>query len=98
MAYLFLRYNKSWLNVDQSLNMDLFYEDGLHLIKEGNKFLANEIMAFYEILSSRIYNTPHISHKNMASFSYNTDDFAPLPSNRTSRQLTSVYVPVKPRE
>ena len=36
----FLKHNKSWLNVDQSLNMDLFYEDGLHLIKEGNEFLA----------------------------------------------------------
>ena len=32
----FLKYDTSWLNVDQSLNMDLFYEDGLHLIKEGN--------------------------------------------------------------
>ena len=94
----FLKYNKSWLNVDQSLNMDLFYEDGLHLIKEGNKFLAKEIMAFYKILSSRIYNTPHISYKNMASFFYNTHDFAPPPSNATSRQLRSVYIPIKPRE
>ena len=33
---------KSWLNVDQSLNMDLFYEDGFHLIREGNKLLAKE--------------------------------------------------------
>ena len=32
-----LKHDKSWVNVDQSLNMDLFYEDGLHLIKEGNE-------------------------------------------------------------
>ena len=32
----FEKHNKSWLNVDQSLKMDLFYEGGLHLIKEGN--------------------------------------------------------------
>ena len=36
----FLKHNKSWLNADQSLNMDLFYEASLHLIKEGNEFLA----------------------------------------------------------
>ena len=34
----------------------------------------------------------------MASFFYNTDHFPPLPSNGDSRQLTSVYIPVKPRE
>ena len=78
--------------------MDLFYEDGLHLIKEGNELLAKEIMAFYKKLSSTVYNAPHISYKNMASFSYNTDDFLPIPSNGASCQLTSVYIPVKLRE
>ena len=34
--FYFLKYNKSPLNVDESLNMNLFYEDGLHLIKEAN--------------------------------------------------------------
>ena len=34
----------------------------------------------------------------MAWFSYNTDDFLPLPSNGASSQLTSVYIPVKHRE
>ena len=58
--------------MDQSINMDLFYEDGLHLIKEGNEFLAKEIMTFYKELSFTNYNPTHISYKNMASFSYNT--------------------------
>ena len=43
----YLKHNKLWLNVDQSLNMDLFSEDGLHFIKEWNELLGKEIMAFY---------------------------------------------------
>ena len=42
----FLKHSRSWLNVDQSLNMDLFYEDVFHFIKEGNKFLDKKIMIF----------------------------------------------------
>ena len=87
-----------WLNVDQSLNMDPFYEDVLHLIKEGNELLAKEIMIFYKELSSTVYNPSRISYKNMASFSYNNNDFPPLPSNKSSRQSTPVYIPVKPRK
>ena len=34
--------------MDQSLKMDLFYEDGLHLIKEENELLAKELMALYK--------------------------------------------------
>ena len=43
----YLKHNKSWLNVDQSLNMDLFSEDGLDFIKEWNELLGKEIMVFY---------------------------------------------------
>ena len=55
-------------------------------------------MAFYKELSSLVYKPRHISDKNMASFSYNTDDFPPLPSNGAFHQLTSVYIPLKPQE
>ena len=78
--------------------MNLFHEDGLHLIKSANDFLAKEIMNFYKELSFTIYNPPRISYKNIASFSYNTDDFPPLLSNETSRQSTSVYISIKPPE
>ena len=94
----FLKHNKPWLNVDQSLNMHSFYEDGFHLIKEGNELLGKKIMAFYKKLLSEVYDTPYISYKNMPSFSYYTDKFPPLPSNGASDQLTSVYIPVKPQE
>ena len=90
-----LKHNKFWLNVDQSFNMNVFYEDGLHLIKERNELLAKEIIALYKILSSTVYNTPHISYKNMVSFPHYADDFQPLPSNWISRQLISVYIPAK---
>ena len=93
-----LKHSKSWLNADQSLNMNLFYEDGLHLLKERNDFLAKEIMNFYKELSFTVYNPPRISYKNIASFSYNTDDFPPLPSNETSHQSTSVYIPINLQE
>ena len=68
---IFLKHNKSWLNVDDSFNIDLFYRDVRYLIKEGNEILANKIMVFYKELSSTIYNPPRISYKNRASFSYN---------------------------
>ena len=55
-------------------------------------------MAFYKKLSCTVYDTPNISDKNMASFTYNTDDFPPLLSNGASCQLTSIYIPVKTRE
>ena len=53
---------------------------------------------FYKKLSSTVYNTPHIPYKNMTMFSYNAEDFLPLPSNGTFRQLTSIYIAVKSRE
>ena len=72
--------------MDQSLNIDLFYEDIRYLIKEGNEILAKEIMIFYKELSSTIFNPPRICYKNTALFSYNTNDFLPLTSNEYFRQ------------
>ena len=54
----FLKHNKSWLNVDQSLNIDLFYEDIRYLIKEENEILAKEIMIFYKELLSTMFTPP----------------------------------------
>ena len=87
--------------MDQSLNINLFYEDCHHLIKEGNELLAKEIMILYKELSFTVSNSlpsPCISYKNIASFSYNTDDFPSLSSDESSCQSTSVCIPIKPRE
>ena len=48
-----------WLNADRSLNESLFYSDNLHLIKEGNEILAQEIVAFYKYLKSHNCPTDH---------------------------------------
>ena len=82
----FVKHNKSWLNVDQSLNIYLFYEDIRYLIKEANEILAKEIMISYKELSPTIFNPPRICYKNTASFSYNTNDFPPRTSNEYSCQ------------
>ena len=42
--------------MDQSLNMDLFYKDARHLIKEGNERLAKGIMTCYKELLFAVYN------------------------------------------
>ena len=34
------KHQLEWLSINRSLNMSLFYKDGLHLIKNGNEFLA----------------------------------------------------------
>ena len=34
------KHQLEWLNINRSLNMSLFYKDGLHLIKNENEFLA----------------------------------------------------------
>ena len=38
----FLEFKSNWLNNDDSLNIKLFYDDSLHLIRKGNKLLAKE--------------------------------------------------------
>ena len=44
----FLKHNKSWLNVDQSLNMDLFCKDGLHLIKACVRYFLSNVYFFFK--------------------------------------------------
>ena len=52
-------------------------------------------MIFYNELSSTVHNSPRISYKNMASFSYNTDDFPALPLHEFSCQSVPVFISVK---
>ena len=41
-GFHFLEFKSNWLNNDDSLNIKLFYDDSLHLIRKGNKLLAKE--------------------------------------------------------
>ena len=36
----FLEFKSNWLNKDDSLNLEFFYNDDLHLIQKGNELLA----------------------------------------------------------
>ena len=39
-GFYFLEFKSNWLNNDDSLNMEFFYNDYLHLIRKGNELLA----------------------------------------------------------
>ena len=38
------KHQLEWLNIDRSLNISLFYKDGLHLIENENELFAKEIL------------------------------------------------------
>ena len=45
-GFHFLEFKLNWFNNDDSLNMELFYNDDLHLIRKGNESLAKEIINY----------------------------------------------------
>ena len=51
------KHQLEWLNINRSLNMSLFYKDGLHLIKNGNELLAKEILWSYKSLKIKLDNS-----------------------------------------
>ena len=75
-GFYFLEFKSNWLNNDDSLNMEFFY-DYLHLIRKGNELLAKEIIDFFDHSKYTVaYSKP--SYRDMISFSYNFADFPPL--------------------
>ena len=81
-GFHFLEFKSNWLNNDDSLNMELFYDDDLHLIRKGNELLAKEIINFYYHSKYTVaYSKP--SYRDITSFSFNYADFPP-PSSKIS--------------
>ena len=80
-------YQHEWLNIDNSLNMSLFYKDELHLIKDGNELLAKEILRFYQQLQSKVSINPIRSFKDVTLFSLKESDFPPLQSSSNNHVL-----------
>ena len=74
-----MEFKSNWLNNDDSLNMELLYNDDLHLIRKGNELLAKEMINFY-------YHSEHTvdfskpSYRDITSFSFNYADFPLLSS------------------
>ena len=46
-GFHFLEFKSIWLNNDDFLNMELFHDGYLHLIRKGNVLLAKEIIDFF---------------------------------------------------
>ena len=82
-GFYFLEFKSNWLNNDDSLNMELFYDDYLHLIRKGNELLAKEIIDFFDHSKYTVaYSKP--SYRDITSFSYNFADFPPLSSQSST--------------
>ena len=89
-GFHFLEFKSNWLNNDDSLNIELFYNDDLHLIRKCNELLAKEIINFYYHSKYTVaYSKP--SYRDITSFSFNYADFPPLSSkSSTSNSFNSL--------
>ena len=89
-GFHFLEFKSNWLNNDDSLNIEPFYNDYLHLIWKGTELLAKEITDFYHHSKYMVaYSKP--SYRDIASFSFNSADFPPLSSkSSTDNSLNSL--------
>ena len=82
-GFYFLEFKSNWLNNDDSLNMELFYDDYIHLIRKGNELLAKEIIIFFDHSKYTVaYSKP--SYRNITSFSYNFSNFPSLSSKSST--------------
>ena len=82
-GFHFLEFKSNRLNNDDFLNIELFYDDDLHLIRKGNELLAKEIIDFYyHSKYTVVYSKP--SYRNITSFSFNYADFPPLCSKSST--------------
>ena len=83
MVFIFLEFKSNWLNNNDSLNIELFYNDKLHLIWKGDELLANEITDFYHHSKYMVaYSKP--SYRDITSFSFNSADSPPLSSKSST--------------
>ena len=82
-GFHFLEFKSNWLNNDDSLNIELFYDDDLHPLRKGNELLAKEIINFYNHSKYTVaYSKP--SFRDITSFTFNYADFPPLSSESST--------------
>ena len=78
-----MEFKSNWLNNDDSLNIELFYNDELRLIRKSNEIMAKEIINFYYHSKYTVaYSKP--SYRDITSFSFNYADFPPLSSKSSA--------------
>ena len=63
-----LKHQLVWLDIDRSLNMTLFYKYDIHLVKNGNELLGNEILCSDKSLKIKLYNRSIRLVKYVTSF------------------------------
>ena len=78
-----MEFKSNWLNNDDSLNMELFYDDYLHLVRKGNELLAKEIIDFF-YHSKYMVAYSKSSYWDITSFSFNFTDFPHHPSQSST--------------
>ena len=75
-GFHFLEFKSNWLNNNDSLAMELFYDDYLHLLRKGNELLPKEFIDFYYHSKYAVaYSKP--SYIDITFFSLNYADFPP---------------------
>ena len=57
-GFLFWEFKSHWLDNADSLNMELFHNDELHLIRKGIELLAKEINFHYHLKYPAAYSKP----------------------------------------
>ena len=82
------KHQLEWLNIGRSLNMSLFYKNGLHLIKNGNELLAKKFLCSYKSLKIKLHSSSIRSVEDATSFSLSNSGFPLLLSGcSTSNHL-----------
>ena len=82
-GFYLLEFKFNWLNNDDSLNMEFFYDDYLHPIRKGNELLTKETNDFFDQSKYTVaYSKP--SYRDITAFSYNFADFTPLSSQSST--------------
>ena len=82
-GFCFLEFKSNWLSNDDSLNMELFYNDYLHIIWKGNELLTKGIIDFFDHSKYAVaYSKP--PYRSITSFSCNCADFPPLSSQNST--------------
>ena len=90
-GFYFLEFESNWLNNNDSLNKELLYDDGPHLIRKSNELLTKKIINFYYHLKYMVaYSKP--SYRDVTSFSFNYADFPPLSSKNSAINSRSFLV------
>ena len=92
--YTFVSYNSGWTLANGSLNANLYYSDGLHVVEKGNLKLAESIFNSIEVSNDFICHNHNNkfskSNKMAVSFKLSKTHFPPLLFPSASKSASSI--------